>query len=119
MKPLKPLSCLTAFAFVCLAHASLYAQLSDDKALNILMDSRNTAPASSVLNRVLSETSYPKEYGMEWDARLNITKGSATLRQTSKRTDIMTKHGEGTEIPIEKGDVIQVYPDSEAEIRLY
>ncbi len=120
MKQIRKFPALIAISFFILSATNIHAATSsDEKLFNNLLEQRKKTETTSVLKELLSETNYNHNYGHEWDARLNITKGNATLRQTIKKTDLTTKHGEGTEIPLEKGDIINVLEDSEAEIRLY
>ena len=73
--------------------------------------------SQAMLEELLSDTKYEHSHGIEWDARLNITKGNIILKPEKSR--IMTRHEKGTEIPLAKGDTIRVSSASAAEIRLY
>lgn len=76
-----------------------------------------TVADDKLLKAALSETKYIHSRGVEWDARLTITKGSMLLKQA--KSDQVKRLKKGTVLPLAKGDVVRLYPNSEAEIRLY
>lgn len=75
------------------------------------------AADENLLKEAISETHYIHSHGVEWDARLIISKGQILLKPA--KSDHVTRHNAGTELPLENGDVIRLYPKAEVEIRLY
>ncbi|MBO4555686.1 MAG: hypothetical protein J5706_02925 [Elusimicrobiales bacterium] len=97
--------------------SSLYAAESGSSYFDEIMNNKYAVSTNNILENAMIDTKYEHIHGVEWDARLKIIKGNAVIKP--KNSLKMTKHSPGSEIPLIKGDLIKVYPGSEAELRLY